>query len=89
MPDPGKAADVEMRRTRLLLREFEEYRKSPQRRLRLFRLEAVRAGFFKAYQEQDYETIIKVAEKIPEAVLQEDQKLLLWYDQALTRTAAA
>ena len=86
VPDPNKAADVEKRRTSILLREFEEYRQSPQRRLRLFRLEAVRAGFFKAYQEQDYETIIEVAEKIPEAVLQEDQKLLLWYDQALTRT---
>ena len=86
VPDPNKAADVEMRRTRILLREFEEYRQSPQRRLRLFRLEAMRAGFFKAYQDRDYETIIKVAEKIPVAVLQEDQKLLLWYDQALTRT---
>ena len=89
VPDPNKAADVEMRRTRILLREFDEYRQSQQRRLRLFRLEAIRAGFFKAYQEQDYETIIKVAGKIPETVLQEDQKLLLWYDQALTRTAAA
>ena len=86
VPDPDKAADVEMRRTRLLLREFEEYRRSPQRRLRLFRLEAIRAGFFKAYQNQDYATIIATAEKIPEAVLREDQKLLLWYDQALTRT---
>ena len=75
VPDPNKAADVEMRRTRILLREFDEYRQSPQRRLKLFRLEAVRAGFFKAYQDRDYETIIKVAEKIPEAVLQEDQKL--------------
>ena len=89
VPDPNKAADVEMRRTRILLREFDEYRQSPQRRLKLFRLEAVRAGFFKAYQDRDYETIIKVAEKIPEAVLQEDQKLLLWYDQAQTRTEAA
>ena len=89
VPDPNKAADVEKRRTSILLREFEEYRQSPQRRLRLFRLEAVRAGFFKAYQEQDYATIIKVAGKIPEAVLQEDQKLLLWYDQALTRTGAS
>ena len=89
VPDPNKAADVEMRRTRLLLREFEEYRRSPQRRLKLFRLEAIRAGFFKAYQDQDYATIIDVAERIPEAVLQEDQKLLLWYDQALTRTEAA
>ena len=88
VPDPNKAADVEMRRARILLREFEEYRRSPQRKLKLFRLEAMRAGFFKAYQDQDYATIVSVAEKIPEAVLQEDQKLLLWYDQALTRTGA-
>ncbi len=86
VPDPNKAVDVEMRRTRTLLREFDEIRQSPQRRLKLFRLEAIRAGFFKAYRDQDYATIIAVAEKIPEAVLQENQKLLLWYDQALTRT---
>ena len=36
VPDPTKAADVEMRRTRILLREFEEYCRSPQRRLKLF-----------------------------------------------------
>ena len=89
VPDPNKAADVEMRRTRALLREFDEYRQSPQRKLKLFRLEAIRAGFFKAYQDRDYRTIIEIAEKIPEAVLQEDQKLLLWYDQALTRMEAA
>ena len=89
VPDPNKAVDVEMRRTRALLREFDEYRQSPQKRLKLFRLEAVRAGFFKAYRDQDYGTIISVAEKIPEAVLQEDQKLMLWYDQALTRSGAA
>ena len=65
VPDPNRAADVEQRRTRALLREFEEYRKSQQRRLRLFRLEAVRAGFLKAYQEQDYATITQVAEKNP------------------------
>ena len=86
VPDPNKAIDVEKRRVRILLREFEEYRRSPQRKLRTFRLEAMRAGFFKAYQDQDYATIISVAERLPEAVLQEDQKLLLWYDQALTRT---
>ena len=87
VPDPNKAADVEKRRTRALLREFDEYRRSPQRRLKLFRLEAMRAGFFEACREQDYATIKKVAEKIPETVvLQEDPKLLLWYDQALTRT---
>ena len=89
VPDPNKAADVEKYRTRVLLREFDEYRQSPQKRLKLFRLEAVRAGFFKAYQDQDYDTIISVAQKIPEAILQEDQKLMLWYDQAVTRSGAA
>ena len=89
MPDPNKAIDVEKRRVRILLREFEEYRRSPQRKLRTFRLEAMRAGFFKAYQQdQDYTMIISIAERLPEAVLQEDQKLLLWYDQARTRTEA-
>jgi len=88
VPDPNKAADMERRRTRALLREFEEYRRSTQRRLKLFRLEAMRAGFLKAWQEKDYETIIQVAERIPETVLQEDPKLLLWYDQALTRSGA-
>jgi hypothetical protein len=29
-----------------------------------------------------------VAQKIPEESLQEDEKLLLWYDQALTRAEA-
>ena len=86
VPDPNKAIDVEKRRVRILLREFEEYRQSPQRKLKTFRLEAMRAGFSQAYQDRDYATIISIAEKIPETVLQEDQKLLLWYDQALTRT---
>ena len=88
LPDPNKAADVEMRRTRALLREFDEYRQSQQRRLKRFRLEAVRAGFFRAYQDRNYATIIAVAKKIPETVLREDQKLMLWYDQALTRVEA-
>ena len=88
VPDPDKAADMEKRRARALLREFEEYRQSPQKRLKLFRIEAMRAGFFKAWRDRDYAAIVSVAEKIPGTVLQEDQKLLLWYDQALTRTGA-
>ena len=73
-------------RLRVLLKEFEEYRESKQRRLNLFRLEAVRAGFKKAWQERDYDTIISVARKIPDNILPEDTKLLMWYDQAVTRT---
>jgi len=86
VPDPGKAGDLEKLRERTLLREFDDYRESPQRRLRVFRLEAVRAGFRQAWQQQDYATIIAVAQKIPDAVLQDDPKLLMWYDQAVTRS---
>ena len=85
VPDPNKAGDLERLRERTLMREFEEYRESKQRRLKVFRLEAVRAGFKKAWQDRDYATIIAVARKIPETILQEDSKLLMWYDQAVTR----
>jgi len=57
----------------------------PSKKLKVFRLEAVRAGFRKAWQEQDYVTIIAVARRISETVLQEDPKILMWYDQARTR----
>jgi membrane-bound lytic murein transglycosylase MltF len=88
VPDPKKAGDLEKLRERTLLREFDEYQQSKQMRLKVFRLEAVRAVFKKAWQERDYTTIIAVARKIPEDVLQEDPKLLMWSDQALTRTGA-
>ena len=86
VPDPSKAGDLEKLRERSLLKEFEEYQTSSEKRLKVFRLEAIRAGFKKAWQERDYATIITVARKIPENVLQEDPKLLMWYDQALTRS---
>ena len=84
MPDPNKAGDLERLREKTLLKEFEEY-KQVKKKLRVFRLEAIRAGFKKAYQERDYAAIIDLAEKIPNNVLEEDPKLLLWYDQAVTR----
>jgi len=85
VPDPNKQTDLEKLREKELLKEFEEYKNFKGRRLKVFRLEAVRAGFKKAWQERDYATIIAVARKIPENVLQEDPKLLMWYDQAVTR----
>ncbi|MFZ1551318.1 MAG: DNA methylase, partial [Anaerolineae bacterium] len=85
VPDPNKAGDLEKLREKALLKEFDAYRTSSQKRLKVFRLEAVRAGFKKAWQERDYGTIIAVAQRIPESVLQEDPKLLMWYDQAVTR----
>lgn len=55
------------------------------RRMKVIRTEAVRIGFKYCWQNQDYRTIVAVAKRIPEDVLQEDPKLLMWYDQALTR----
>lgn len=81
-----EASAIPWLRERTLMREFEEYRETKQKRLKVFRLEAVRAGFKKAFQERDYATIITVALKIPETILQEDPKLLMWYDLAVTRT---
>ena len=84
MPDPNKAGDLEQLQETALLKEFEEY-KEDKKKLKVFRLEAVRAGFKKAWQERDYAVIVAVAEKIPNNVLEEDPKLLMWYDQAVTR----
>ena len=55
------------------------------KRIKVIRMEAVRAGFKHCWQNRDYRTIIAVARRIPESVLQEDPKLLMWFDQAVTR----
>lgn len=85
VPDSGKSQDLEKKREKSLLKEFEAYKGHAGRKLKEFRLEVLRAGFKFCWGNRDYATIITVAGKIPEEVLQEDEKLLLWYDQALTR----
>lgn len=88
VPDPNKQADLERLREKALLREFEGYLtelEENRKKLRNFRTEAVRAGFKKAYSEKDFETIVKVGERIPEKILQEDDKLLMYYDNACIR----
>ena len=89
LPDPTKAPEMEMLRQRALLREFRKYASDETRRLRVVRLEAVRAGFLEAWQRKDYATILAVGNKIPQDALHEDSKLLRWYDNALTRSGAA
>ena len=84
VPDPRKGADLERLRERALLREFDEYRNAGKR-LKRFRSEAIRAGFRRAWQEHDYGIIVSVGRGIPDSVLQNDPKLLMWYDQAVTR----
>ena len=85
VPDPNKAADLEKLRERSLIKEFESY-KDAKKKLKVFRIEAVRAGFKKAWQEKDYATIVAVAAKVPAKILEDDQKLFMWYDLAVTRS---
>lgn len=85
VPDPNQTVDLEKLREKSLLREFEEYRQSKQKKLKVFRLEAVRSGFAKAWKDKNYQTIVDVANKIPENVLQEDKILIRLYDYALNR----
>lgn len=88
VPDPNKAQDLEKRREKTLLKEFEAYKSFSGRKIKESRLEVLRAGFRAAWASKDYPMIISVANKLPEETLQEDEKLLTLYDMALTRTEA-
>jgi hypothetical protein len=85
VPDPGHSQDLEKLRERALLREFREY-VAGRGRLKLFRSEAVRAGFRDAWRRRDYATIVAVAQRLPERIVQEDADLLMYYDNALMRS---
>ncbi len=87
VPDPNKQADLEKLRDKMLIREFniylDEIRKS-KKKLKFVRTEAVRAGFKKCWAEKNYKIIVEIGNKISEKILQEDDKLLMYYDNALT-----
>ena len=86
VPDPNKAQDLEKKREKALLKEFEVYRSFTGRKIKESRLEVLRAGFRAAWAGKDYATILAIANKLPDETLQEDEKLLTLYDMALTRT---
>ena len=88
VPDPNKQADLEKLREKSLLREFNGYveeLESSKKKLKQFRTEAIRAGFKKAYSEKEFEQIVKVGDRLPEKIIQEDDKLLMYYDNACIR----
>ncbi|MDW7725801.1 MAG: DNA methyltransferase [Candidatus Methanoperedens sp.] len=84
IPDPNKQADLEKLREKALLKEFEEYT-TTKGKLKLFRTEAVRAGFKKAWANKDYAAIVNIGERLPVSILQEDSTLLMYYDNAVMR----
>jgi hypothetical protein len=84
VPDPNKAQDLEQVRERALLREYDGY-VAQTGKLKVFRLEAIRAGFKRAYQQQHYKNIVAMAKRLPTVVIEEDEKLLMWVDNATMR----
>jgi DNA modification methylase len=55
------------------------------KRLAIVRTEAVRVGFKFCFQQNDYQTIIAVAQHIPDDVIHNDEQLQMIYDSAVTR----
>ena len=81
VPNPKKEADLEQLRQRALMKEFQQYLDA-KGKLRVVRSEALRGGFKDCWQKKDYTTIVQVAKRVPEAVIQEDQALLMYFDNA-------
>jgi hypothetical protein len=67
-----------------VLKEFEGYL-ATKGKLKLFRSEAIRAGFAKLWKEKNYQAIVDLAERIPEQTVQEDPNILMYYDISLSR----
>ena len=84
IPDVTKEADVAKLREKKLYKEFEGYL-ATKGKLKLFRAEAVRAGFAKLWADKNYKLIVETAERLPESIIQEDDKLLMYYDISLGR----
>lgn len=84
IPNPERQEHLEQLREKSLLREFQDYATS-KGRLKIFRTEAVRAGFKRAWADKNYRLIVQIAQRLPESVLQEDPGLLMYYDNALMR----
>jgi hypothetical protein len=84
IPDITKASDVAKLREKKLLKEFEGYL-ATKGKLKLFRTEAIRVGFAKLWADKNYKLIVETAERLPEKVIQEDDKLLMYYDISLGR----
>ncbi|MDN5316796.1 MAG: hypothetical protein PWR08_920 [Thermoanaerobacterium sp.] len=84
VPDVNRQSDMEKLREKKLLKDFEEYKNS-KGKLKIFRSEAIRIGFKECWRNKDYATIVDIGERLPESFLQEDQTLLMYFDNAQTR----
>ena len=84
IPDRTKEGDVAKLREKNLWKEFESYMHS-KGKLKLFRSEAIRVGFSRLWKDKNYQAIVDMAERLPGKTIQEDDKLLMYYDISLNR----
>ena len=86
IPDFENQAHLTEMRNKRLRKQFALFveQAGKARRLTDTNLEALRFGFTECYKEKDFSTIVKVAEKLPEALLMEDEVLLQFYDIAMS-----
>ena len=88
-PDPNEAKDREALRIKVLLKEFNGYvtviSQPRAKKLKEVRVEALRAGFKKCWEQKDFKTIVTLGDMIPQNILLEDEQLLMYYDIAKDR----
>ncbi len=89
VPNVNEAKDREILRNKSLLKEFERYKTelatSKKKKLTEVRVEVLRAGFKNCFEKFDYKTIIEISNSINEDILNQDEKLLMYFDFANER----
>jgi len=85
VPNLSDKADLEKLRRKRLLKDFYDIYARGTGRIRNARTEAIRVGFDECWKERNYSLIVKVGDRLPENVLQEDPALLMYYDNASIR----
>jgi len=85
VPNLSDKADLEKLRRKRLLKDFFDIYAKGTGRIKNARTEAIRVGFDECWKERNYSLIVKVGDRLPETVLQEDPALLMYYDNAASR----
>lgn len=85
VPNLSDKADLEKLRRKRLLKDFYDIYAKGTGRIKNARTEAIRVGFDECWKERNYSLIVKVGDRLPETVLQEDPALLMYYDNAANR----
>ena len=85
VPNLSDKADLEKIRRKRLLKDFFDIYANGTGRIKNARTEAIRVGFDECWKERNYSLIVKVGDRLPENILQEDPALLMYYDNAANR----